>query len=139
MERSAELLEVYQRFASGGLRGTLPEHWFSDSEAVSVIGTDPAEWVTDAAQVRQLAVGEAQVTDAAGLQRIPTEPQAWAEGDVGWVIDAPRLRLPSGAETQVRMTAIMHRENGAWRIVHMHTSIGVPNDQVAVFQTSVAP
>lgn len=30
------------------------------------------------------------------------------------------------------LTTIVHREHGAWNVLHQHSSIGVPNEQVPV-------
>lgn len=134
MERSQEILELYLRFARNELQGTPVDQIVSASPAVSVIGTDPAEWITDPATVKHMTEAQMQASQAAGIQTTPTDPQAWADGDLGWVIDQPRLRLPNGAEVQMRMTTIMHREGGTWKVVHQHASIGIPNDQVEVFR-----
>jgi SnoaL-like domain len=34
----------------------------------------------------------------------------------------------------MRATTILQKESGRWKIVHQHSSIGVPNDQVEAFQ-----
>jgi len=106
----------------------------SASPAVSMIGTDPTEWSTDRALTVRMADQQSQASRATGLQYTPTDPRAWSDGDMGWVIDQPRLRLPNDAEVQMRATTIVHRENGAWKVVHQHASIGVPNDQVEAFR-----
>jgi adenylate cyclase len=134
MERSQEILDLYQRYARGDLRGTPADQIISNTPAVSLLGTDPTEWSTDRAQIVQAADAQSHASQASGMQTIPTDPQAWSEGDVGWVVDQPRVRLPNGAEVQMRVTAIVHRENGTWKIVHQHASIGVPNDQVEAFR-----
>jgi SnoaL-like domain len=133
MEHSPELLDLYKRVLSGTYRDTPFDQFTSTTAAVSVIGTDPSEWTTDRATIVQMLDAQRQAADL-GVQMIPTEPQAWAEGDLGWVVDQPRLRTPTGAEVQLRVTTIFHREGGSWKAVHQHASIGVPNDQVEAFR-----
>ena len=135
MERSSELLELYQQLLRGDLRHTSFDQLTSNTAAVSVIGTDPTEWSTDRTVIVQML--DAQRTDGGqGGLMVPSDPQAWEEGDLGWVVDRPRLPLPDGTEIQVRLTTIFHRENGTWKGVHQHASIGVPNDQVEAFRSS---
>jgi ketosteroid isomerase-like protein len=135
MERSSELLDLYQRMVRGALRDTPFDQLTSTTAAVSVIGTDPTEWSTDRATIVQMMDAQQQAGDQ-GAQLNPSDPQAWEEGDLGWVIDRPVLRLPNGAEVHLRVTTIFHRENGTWKGVHQHSSIGVPNDQVEAFRGS---
>jgi hypothetical protein len=59
---------------------------------------------------------------------------AWTEQDVGWVIDQPTIHLNNGRAVQLRVTSIFRREDGAWKLVHQHSSIGVPNDTVEAFR-----
>jgi hypothetical protein len=40
------------------------------------------------------------------------------------------LTFPGGAAFTARFTAIAHREDGDWKLVQAHTSVGVPNDQL---------
>jgi hypothetical protein len=126
VERSSELLELYQQLLRGDLRNTSFDQLTSNTAAVSVIGTDPTEWSTDRAVIVQMMDAQRPDGDQGGLM-VPSDPQAWEEGDLGWVVDRPRLRLPDGTEMQLRVTTIFHRENGTWKGVHQHASIGVPN------------
>jgi ketosteroid isomerase-like protein len=133
VERSQELLDLNRRFSNGDFRDTSADQLVANSPAVSVIGTDPTEWFTDRAAIVQLLDAQLRASGQ-GMQTIPSNPQAWAEGDLGWVVDQPRLRLPNGVEVQLRITSIFHRESGTWKGVHQHVSIGVPNDQVEAFR-----
>jgi len=133
LERSQELLDLNRRFTGGEFDTVPADQFVSNSPAVSVIGTDPTEWFTDRAAIVQMLEAQRQAVGQ-GIQNIPGNPQAWAEGDLGWVVDQPRLRLPNGVEVQLRVTTIFHREDGTWRGVHQHVSIGVPNDQVEAFR-----
>jgi hypothetical protein len=46
-------------------------------------------------------------------------------GDVGWVVDRPTIELAGGGRFETRLTFVVHRQDGAWKIVHTHTSVGV--------------
>jgi hypothetical protein len=37
-------------------------------------------------------------------------------------------RLAGGGRFETRLTFVLHRQDGAWRIVHAHTSVGVEQE-----------
>src|SRR5829696_72812 len=95
----------------------------SKSAGTAFLGTDPEEWWTDLASFREAVLGQRE----AGVEVIPGEPMALQEGEVGWSVDRG-LRFPVGEqETPFRMSAVYRREEGVWKLVHFHSSIGVPN------------
>jgi hypothetical protein len=49
-------------------------------------------------------------------------------------VDEPRFVLPDGSAYRTRLTAVVHREDGRWKIVHMHWSVGVPDEEVIALQ-----
>lgn len=51
------------------------------------------------------------------------------EGTVGWVEDQVRFSVPDGQEFGGRMSLVAHQEDGAWKVVHIHLSFGVPNEE----------
>ncbi len=65
-----------------------------------------------------------------GFVLTDANPQAYSEGTVGWVADYPKLRLPDGTEIPFRITTVYPKENGAWKMVQWHGSIGVPNEEM---------
>jgi ketosteroid isomerase-like protein len=132
MQRSPELASLYQQMMGNLMRNDPADQFISTTEAVSIIGTDPTEWFTDRATIVQMFDSQRQATGE-GLQVLNSSPQAWEDGDLGWVIDQPTWHMPNGKELQVRVTSIFHRENGSWKGVHQHVSIGIPNDQVEAF------
>jgi len=72
-----------------------------------------------------------QVAEMGGLIAIVgSDPMAYSEGTVGWVADRPRFRLDDGTESPIRLTAMFHKEQGAWKMVHFHVSVGVPNEDL---------
>ena len=126
MEPSVELRELTKQLARAIGHGDvafLARHT-SRQPGVAFLGTDPDEWWTDLAGLRQAL--ESQV--AAGVEVVPGEPVAYQAGDWGWAVDrALRFRIGE-REQPFRMSMVYRREEGVWRMVHFHSSLGVPND-----------
>src|SRR6516164_1933835 len=84
------------------------------------IGTDPEEWETSN-----------QVVAAAGggddVQAIADDMGVHIQGDVAWAEGRGRFTHAGGGERPVRMTCVLIRESGLWKVVQSHASIGVPN------------
>jgi hypothetical protein len=97
------------------------------AEANLVIGTTPGENVTDRSAMR---FG----FEAEGITIRSREAHRYEEGSLGWVVDQPRFGFPDGSGMDCRVTAILRNENGTWRLVHAHFSVGVPDDEVATLQ-----
>ena len=120
-------LRLYQCMSSGDARGM--ERLFSHQLGVMGIGTDPNEWwAGHETVVRMFAtqmqeMGGKMVVEAGDLA-------ALAEGTVGWVADRPMFRTPDGAAMPCRITAVFRQEDGDWKIVQMHASVGVSNVEV---------
>lgn len=96
--------------------------------ATLVIGTAPGEWVTERSRLR---FG----FEAEGLRLEPRGPKAYEEGSMGWFVDEPRFIFPDGSAMQTRLTGIVRQEDDRWKIIHMHFSVGVPDDEVVALQT----
>lgn len=47
---------------------------------------------------------------------------------VGYATDTPRFVLPDGSFIPTRLTGVLHQEAGAWKVVHLHFSVGVPDE-----------
>src|SRR4051794_39635751 len=98
---------------------------FSKSDATVFIGTDPAEFITGGREARALLAK--QVGEIGKLNVDPGTISALEEGNVGWASHEMRASLPGGGSTDIRGTFVFHREDGEWRIVQMHWSIGRAN------------
>lgn len=132
MERSEELRDFVllycQAIASGDL-GFVERH-MSRQDELLVIGTDPREWWAGyATAIKAYATGIAET--ASGMALIGGDPQAWREGSVGWAADRVKIRLSDGTEIPCRLTMVWHQENGRWKIVQHHLSIGIGSDEAA--------
>ena len=42
----------------------------------------------------------------------------------------PLFRMPDGTEIPFRNTVIFRQEDGEWKVVHGHSSIGVRNEEM---------
>lgn len=96
------------------------------------LGTDPDEWWTDLASLRHAVLGQRE----AGVEVIPGEPMAFQEGEVGWAVDRGMRFRVGEQETPFRMSAVYRREDGEWKMVHVHSSIGVPNAEAIGVEVS---
>jgi hypothetical protein len=47
---------------------------------------------------------------------------------VGFAVDEPRFVLPDGRYLPTRLTGVLHQQDSEWKIVHLHFSVGVPDE-----------
>jgi hypothetical protein len=130
MKRSDDLkaftLQSYEAFAKGD--SAFLERYTAQEDGALAIGSDPGEWWAGYDTIKR--VFKAQMQEMGGFVLVDANPQAYSEGTVGWVSDYPKLRLPDGTEIPFRITAVYHKENGAWKMVQWHGSIGVRNEEL---------
>ena len=136
MRRSAEvrdtLLRFYEVFSAGDLEGFAQIIAQEDDEGVLVIGTDPGDWAEG--RERWIAAREALMHAMEGLRlEAREETQGYEEGSMGWVADRPTAVLPDGP-ISTRLTGVVRQEEGEWRLVHIHLSVGVPDEEVVELQ-----
>ena len=128
MEKSDELrnfvLSSYKAMLNGDY--SFWERHLSQREGVLTIGTDPNEWW--AGHTTILKALKPQVEGTAG-STITGDPQAYVEGRVGWYADRIEWKLPNGAVISARFTGVCTKENGDWKMVQSHCSIGIPNEE----------
>ena len=91
-----------------------------------MIGSDPDEWWDGHDAIVAALRADVQSSDVSG--RVD-DVVGYEEGDIGWA--AMRGTFIEGeSRVPFRGTAVMRREDGEWRMVQAHASIGVPNDQM---------
>lgn len=130
MEASTELCDIIVGWFDSVARGDtswLDRH-ISHQDSVRLIGTDSSEWLAGAraAQFLREEVGAigGQVRVAHG------EVEAYREGGVGWGVARPTITLPNGQSFSPRWSAVFHQENGDWKAVQVHASVGLANEQL---------
>lgn len=130
MQESPELRQMMERFYAA--MAASDTDWFtgalSPSPGTVAIGSDPAEWWEGGAAVREACAAQLEA-GMGGAVLEPTRLSAYEDGGIGWAADEPRLTLRGERIGSLRLTVVFDREDGGWRIVQLHTSIGVPNEQ----------
>jgi ketosteroid isomerase-like protein len=92
------------------------------------IGSDPAEWSEGYDEIMRLmrdSTPDAEIGITAGLDDV----KAFAEGTVGWAAGHGYFEI-GGNRVPVRITAVLRQEDGEWKMVQTHASIGVPNERM---------
>ncbi len=129
MQESTEVRDAWLEFCDRLSAGDVSsfDRVVSGHPATVVIGTAPGEIVRERERLRY-------GFEAEGVRLTPGRPEAYAEGSLGWLTDEATFGFPDGSTMVTRMTAVFHREDGNWRLVHMHASVGVPDEEVVELQ-----
>ena len=129
IERSPELrelmLKIYLHFASGKRS---PSQFLSSDPSVTVLGSDPREIFEGFETISTLWDG--QVEALGGWTISPERIEAFEDGDFGWGYTIGRLSAGPLQVDSWRETWIVHREDGEWKAVHAHVSVGVANEEL---------
>jgi ketosteroid isomerase-like protein len=121
------MLEFYDRLSANDVESF--DRLVSSHPDTVVVGTAPGERVTDRAALR-FGFETEGVRFEAG-----TDPIGYEEGALGWFLDEPRMFYPDGSSMRIRLTTILLREDDRWKLVHMHASAGVPDEEVVELQS----
>ena len=130
MEAAPELRDLTLRFYQALTTGdeAFIEQFVSQQPGVLNIGSDPNEWWSGYDTFMRVA--RVQVQELDGVRVAHSDPQAYREGSVGWVADQAAFQLPDGTTVPFRLTAVFHQENGMWKLVQSHNSVGMLNEDV---------
>lgn len=110
--------KLYEAMGSG--KPEEVETLYTLGEQVAFMGTAANEFWTDSvvhnADVRpRLSKG--------GLKLTSAELVAYEQGNLGWVVDRPEVRMPNGFAFKMRVTLLWRKEAGNWKIYHSHASV----------------
>ena len=119
------VLEMYRRMLAG--ESDAANELISRDPALVFIGS-AGEWIDDQATLRTGTQVAGEGLEA-GLN-----PIGYANGDVGWFADQPTWLFADGTRAEMRLTAVLQREEVGWRIVNVHMSVAVPDDQCVMLQ-----
>lgn len=90
------------------------------------IGTDAEEWWTSKQWVDDVAAADG----GDDIRGVLDDIDIHVQGDVAWAEARGRFTNAGGGERPIRATAVLVREDGEWKVVQSHASIGVPNADI---------
>ena len=131
MERSPELEQLVVAWFAGASRGdaSLVDAHVSHDDGTRLIGSDPGEVFSGGSAIAQFLRGE--VESAGGNAAFsPSNVEAFQEGTVGWATANVTITMAHGKHMSPRWSAVFHLEDGVWRFVQTHASIGVANEDI---------
>jgi hypothetical protein len=129
-ERSPEIEQVLRGTLDAMVRSDVDEigRRTSRDACVISIGSDAREWAEGHDEIIRLfreATPEGEFGVRVGLDDV----KGFREGSVGWAAGHGYFEM-EGRRVPVCLTAVLHQEDGDWKAVQSHASIGVPNEQM---------
>ena len=130
MQPSDELISLvlqnYKTEASSSGPLDVARRFYSRQDGVIIVGSEPNDWFEDNDSIARFF----EASSADKLEIKVEVLKAYCEGTVGWTVDRVTVKLPNGGGLPVRHTRIFHKENDAWKVVHLHVSVAVPEESV---------
>ena len=137
-ERSPEIEQVLRDMLDAMARSDIDRigRHTSHDACVVAIGSDASEWGEGYDEITRLfreSTPEGELGVTVGLDDVT----AFREGGIGWAAGRGFFEM-EGKRVPVRLTAVLHQEEGEWKAVQSHASIAVPNDRMLdpMFQSS---
>jgi hypothetical protein len=129
MDRSPEVEQLAVAWLAGMKAGDAAAvaSLFIESEATTVIGNGADQWFTGDEYTRK-RLGSS-LAEHGGIPFEPGSPTAWATGDTGWFADEVTLDFPAKT-IPLRMTGVAVRQDGTWRLVQLHVSAAVSDENL---------
>ncbi|HEY0937354.1 MAG TPA: nuclear transport factor 2 family protein [Trebonia sp.] len=129
MDRSPEVEQLAVAWLAGMKAGdpVAVAGLFTASEATTVIGNGADQWFTGDAYTRKRL--DDSIGENGGIPFEPGSPAGWARGDTGWFADQVTIVFPART-IPLRMTGVAVREQGTWRLVQLHVSAAVSDEDL---------
>jgi ketosteroid isomerase-like protein len=129
-ERSPEIEQVVRDILEAMVHSDVDEigRRTSRDPGVLSIGSDASEWAEGHDEIMRLfreSTPEGELGVRVGLNDV----KAFREGSIGWAAGHGYFEM-GGKRVPVRLTAVLHEEDGDWKAVQSHASIGVPNEHM---------
>jgi hypothetical protein len=129
------LTSFYERFSSHD-----PQRFASalaTCDGVSVIGSAPGEGHDD--RDSWIETYTKQIPKVGLRLEGGPAPRGYADGGIGFAVDQPRFVLPDGSFLATRLSAVLREEGQEWKVVHLHFSVGVPDEEAVHAPERAAP
>jgi adenylate cyclase len=134
MQDSSQVREAVERFWN--LIGAADLDGLGDAltagPIAQVIGSAPGEGHDD--RETWIAGFRSMIEAMPGVRVDPGPTRGYANGDTGYAIGEPTWHLPGDMTLQMRSTFVLQREDGEWKVVHLHASVGIPDERAVEMQ-----
>jgi SnoaL-like domain len=100
---------------------------FAEDEATTVIGNGADQWFTGDEYTRSRV--DRSLRENGGIPFEPGSPVGWALGDAGWFADQVTIGFPAQV-IPLRMTGVAVRQDGTWKLVQLHVSAAVSDEDL---------
>jgi hypothetical protein len=129
MDRSPEVEKLAVAWLAGMNAGdaVAVASLFVENEATTVIGNGADQWFTGDAYTRTRLNNS--LGEHGGIPFEPGSPAGWASGDTGRFADQVTLVFPAKT-IPLRMTGVAIRHDSAWRLVQLHVSAAVSDEDL---------
>jgi ketosteroid isomerase-like protein len=101
---------------------------FSPTETLTAFGTDEDEFYYGWGKYK--SVHEVQFSAVKSFEFTSTDMRVFEHGDTAWFSDRVHWLIETKAgekvDTKLRITGVLVKEQGKWRIVQWHVSQGLP-------------
>jgi hypothetical protein len=94
------------------------------------IGTDEEEWDSDHATAVAGFVSQSRAVGALTVRA--GSLRGYSDGVFGWFEDRALVTFADGESVPIRVTGVVRHEDSRWRLVQVHTSVGVPNFELGL-------
>ena len=138
MDRSREVEQLAAAWLAGMKAGDAAAvaSLFAEGAATTVIGNGADQWFTgDAYTGKRLAES---LAEHGGIPFEPGSSMGWAAGDTGWFADQVTIAFPART-IPLRMTGVAVRQHGAWRLVQLHVSAAVSDEDLLTGGAQASP
>ncbi len=132
MEKSEEIKNLILQAADALNKGDarVVQNALSHNELTMLIGSDPTEWVVGYDTI--IGILDAQVENLPKSTISLDKIFAFSEGSLGWFVYNGVQKFETGSEMPMRVNGVLHKENGAWKIVFINYTIEVPNEKMGL-------
>lgn len=126
---SAEVEAIVNRFMAARMEGDIErvKNLLSESAILRLIGTDEDEWAAGHDTVVGVMGAHWDALRVLGDTRLRLE--AFENGDTAWAALEGR-RVGEELEFKYRVTFVLTLDRGSWKIVQIHYSVPVPNEEI---------
>jgi adenylate cyclase len=129
MKRSSEIEAITRRFQGAQSDLETLRRLYSNSPDLVCVGTTD-QWAHGHDDVLAVYGVENEVLDGQFNEQELFFVEAFENGDTGWSTGQVRYRTAEDNVVTQRLSLVFTLDSGVWRIVHVHTSVPVSNEEL---------